>query len=236
MHRHSPLHRQLHQASSSIVSSFVHAPSAPASLSRLAVELERGVFAVAAQPAGRSMLGELQASLFVAYGREREARTLWHESLATAGCTELLAGFNGASVGAAILGGLLHRAGEAWMLRALARTEAQSQARLNSPTRARLSAREAATCAERLTRDWQLSGVVAECVTSWQNCPELDAPRPEIAAVYCGRLLALEQLQPQFCAADAISAAAAEQGFGGDALARVRTSDDRIRELLKTLD
>ena len=69
MHRHSPLHRQHHRATSSIVSSFVHAPSAPASLSRLAAELERGVFAVAAQPAGRSMLGELQASLYMEIGR-----------------------------------------------------------------------------------------------------------------------------------------------------------------------
>jgi HD-like signal output (HDOD) protein len=235
MHRQNPLHRQ-HKAASSIVASFVHAPSAPASLSRLAVELERGVFAVAAHPAGRSMLGELQASLFVAYGREREARTLWHESLATAACAELLAGFNGASIGGATLGALLHRAGEAWMLRALASTEAQSGARLNNPSRARLSAREAATCAERLTRDWRLSDGVARCVTSWQKCPELGAPQPEIAAVYCGRLLALEVLQPQFCAPDAISAAAREQGFDGDALARVRTSDDRIRELLRALD
>ena len=149
MHRHSPLPRQ-HEIASSIIGSFVHAPSAPASLTRLAVELERGVLAVAAHPAGRSMLGELQASLFAAYGREREARALWHESLATAACAEMLASFNGASVGAASLGALLHRAGEAWMLRALASTEAQSGARLNNPSRARLSAREAAACAVRL--------------------------------------------------------------------------------------
>jgi hypothetical protein len=232
MHRHSPLHRQ-RQAASAIVSSFLSAPAAPASFSRLAAELERGVFSVAAQPAGRSMLAELRATLFVSASREHEARSLWHESLATSGYAEILAGFNGASMAATTLGALLHRAGDAWMLRAIATTDGGG---LLGATRARLSSREAATCAERLARDWHLSEVVAECVTGWQKCPELEGARPEIAAIYCGRLLAVEQLQPQFCAPDAIRAAAAEQGFGGDALARVRTSDDRIRELLRTMD
>src|SRR5688572_8089004 len=189
-----------HEIASSVASSIARTPSPPECVGRLAMDLERGLFAVLATAAGRSALAELRASLFAAQGREREALALWHESLATAAYAELLCGVGGASMAVATMGGLLHRIGDAWMLHALARSEAQSGARLDSPARARLSALESEGCATRLLRDWKLSASLAACITGWRRCAELEPVTPEATAVYCGRLLALELLQPQFCA------------------------------------
>jgi len=194
--RHAPV--------TSVASRVTQVPAAPASLARLAVELSSGLFSAAATASGRSALAELRSALFTAHGHERAARALWHESLATAACAELLAHSNGAAVAVATLSGLLHRAGDACVLQALA-------------------------------RDWQLSRPVADCVTAWHRCPELEAPTPEIAAVYCGHLLAVQLLQPELCAPGAIATAAAEHGFDVESLASLHGTGARIRALLRTL-
>ncbi|MGQ0833370.1 MAG: HDOD domain-containing protein [Gammaproteobacteria bacterium] len=225
-----------HEIASSVASSIARTPSAPACLSRLAADLDRGIFAVAGTSVGRGALDELREGLFSAPGREREALALWHESLATAAYAELLCGVSGASIGVASLGGLLHRVGDAWMLRNLARSEARSGARLDAPSRSRLSSLETAACAARLVRDWKLSAPVAACVTDWRRCGELEPVAPEATAVYCGRLLALELLRPQFCAPAATASAVAEHGFDGDAFARIRGSDLRVLRLVRSVD
>jgi HD-like signal output (HDOD) protein len=219
-----------------VASRIVHLPSAPASLSRLATELSSGLFAAAAISSGRAALADLRASLFTAYGHERAARALWHESLATAACADMLARINGAPLAVAVLAGLLHRAGDACALHTLSRLESWGGVRLEASSRARIAPQQALGYAERLSGEWQLPEAVAACVTEWHRCPELDVPPRESAAVYCGRLLALQILQPQLCAPGAVEAAASEYGFSAEALARLHAPAERVRELLRTFD
>lgn len=234
-----PVHgtlRPQHDLLSSVASGIAEAPGAPESLTRLNVELARGIFAASAGVAGRIALAQLRDALFKAEGREKEARALWHESLATAAYAELLCDAMGASIGVASFGGLLHRAGDASLLCALSRSEAKSGTRLEPLARSRVTAAESAACAARLAREWSLPAAVAACVTDWQRCGALEHVSPEAKAVYCGHLLALELLQPQFCAPGALPAALGEQGCNAGALARVRSSDLRVLRLSRSLD
>jgi HDOD domain len=56
----------------------------------------------------------------------------------------------------------------------------------------------------------------------------------ETAAVYFGRLFAIEFLQPQFCVPGALDHAAAEMGLSKDRVAQVRQED--VRSLIRALD
>jgi hypothetical protein len=56
----------------------------------------------------------------------------------------------------------------------------------------------------------------------------------ECAAVYFGRLFAIEFLQPQFCVPGALDHAAAEMGLSKDRVAQVRQED--VHSLIRALD
>jgi hypothetical protein len=57
---------------------------------------------------------------------------------------------------------------------------------------------------------------------------------PESAALYFGRLFAIELLQPQFCVPGALDHAAADLGLGADLVAQVRKED--AGALIRALD
>jgi hypothetical protein len=220
---------------SAVAAPVVRTPLAPESLPRLAVELSSGLFGMAATSSGRSALVDLRASLFTLYGQERQARGLWHQSLATAAFAELLARSNGASVATVTLGGLLHRAGEACELRTADRSPAWAAGTLETPVGARVANTRAMAYAAELVRDWQLPPEVAECLTGWHRCPELDTPGTALVAIYCGHLLAVELLHPELCASGAVGAAVVEQGFAAGTVAKVAAGAPRVRELLRAL-
>ena len=56
----------------------------------------------------------------------------------------------------------------------------------------------------------------------------------ESAALYFGRLFAIELLQPQFCVPGALDHAAADLGLSADLVAQVRKED--ARALIRALD
>ena len=74
---------------------------------------------------------------------------------------------------------------------------------------------------ERLMRRWNLPGPVA------MPSGDLAAAAPESLAVYCGRLFAIELLQPDLCVPGALDHAAADLGLGADLIAAVRKDDPR---------
>jgi hypothetical protein len=63
---------------------------------------------------------------------------------------------------------------------------------------------------------------------------ERGAGAGECAAVYFGRLFAIEFLQPQFCVPGALDHAAGELGLSEDRVAQVREED--VRSLIRALD
>jgi hypothetical protein len=106
--------------------------------------------------------------------------------------------------------------------------------KLDSTSRRNWCATHACELAERLILAWDLSPQVGECALGWMRYGEMDKPAPESAAVYFGRLFAIELLQPRFCVPGALDHAAAELGLSADHVAQVRRED--VRSLFRMLD
>ena len=209
-------------------------PAAPASLPVLLNSCHSGALGLLENPGCRDALGEIRARLFHAPGREAEAQAWWHESVATAVFASRVAQLQQASVGAAFLGGLLHRSGEALALKMLARVELDYRMKLDTPARRGWCTTHNQELTERLVRTWNLTPEIGSCVLGWMRFGEFAEISRESAAVYFGRLFAIELLQPQFCAPGALDHAAADLGLGADLVAQVRNED--ARALLKALD
>lgn len=230
-------------------------PPAPTSLPALLAGCQGGTQGLLGKPGCRDALGEIRARLFHTPGRDAEAQAWWHESVASAVFAARLAQLEEASVPAAFLGALLHRSGDALALKILARVELDYRMKLDGGSRRDWCASHSPELAERLVRTWNLSPQVGACVLGWNRFGDLAAaPRPseavaggrvavapmraagarETAAVYFGRLFAIEFLQPQFCVPGALDHAAAEMGLSEDRVAQVRQED--VRSLIRALD
>ena len=252
-------------------------PPAPASLPALLAGCQGGVQGLLGKPGCRDALGEIRARLFHTPGRDAEAQTWWHESVASAVFAARLAQIEQASVPAAFVGALLHRSGDALALKILARVELDYRMKLDGASRRDWCATHSPELAERLVRTWNLSAAVGACVLGWnrfgefaaeagQNAAgtstndaagaggraaangvraagasefaeqigERSAGAGECAAVYFGRLFAIEFLQPQFCVPGALDHAAAEMGLSKDRVAQAREVD--ARALIRALD
>jgi HDOD domain len=209
-------------------------PPPPASLPALLAACRSGVQGILAKPGCRDALGEIRARLFHAPGRDAEAQAWWHESVATAVFASRVAQLEQASVCASFLGGLLHRSGEALALKMLARVELEYRIKLDSASRREWCATHSQELTERLIRTWNLAPEIGSCVLGWMRFAEVSEVSRESAAVYFGRLFAIELLQPQFCVPGALDHAAADLGLGADVVAKVRQED--ARALIRALD
>ena len=209
-------------------------PPAPASLPALLAGCQTGVQGLLGRPGCRDALGEIRARLFHSPGRDAEAQTWWHEGVASAVFAVRVAQLKQASVPASFLGALLHRSGEALALKILARVELEYRMKLDSRSRRDWCTSHAPELAERLIRTWNLSAQAGECVLGWKQFGELTELSGEGAAVYFGRLFAIEFLQPQFCVPGALDHAAAELGLSADDVARIR--QEEARSLIRALD
>ena len=209
-------------------------PPAPGSLPALLDASRSGVSGLLAQTGCRDALGEIRARLFHAPGRDAEAQAWWHESVATAVFASRVAQLKQASVGAAFLGGLLHRSGEALALKMLARVELEYRMRLDSASRREWCTTHSQELTERLVGAWGLTPDIGSCVLGWMRFAEVSEVSGESAALYFGRLFAIELLQPQFCVPGALDHAAAEFGLSADLVAQVREQD--ARALIRALD
>jgi hypothetical protein len=211
-------------------------PGAPASMGALLEASKHVSSGLLSRPGVRDALGEVRARLFHAPGRDAEAQASWHESVATAVFAARVGQLRGASVGVAFCGGLLHRAGEALALKMLARVELEYRMKLDSTSRRDWCASNGHDLAERLVRVWGLSQEIGACVLGWKQFGEFSEVSAESAALYFGRLFAIELLQPQFCVPGAFDQAAIDLGLAADALAQVRAEEGQVRELIRALD
>ncbi|MFL6603826.1 MAG: HDOD domain-containing protein [Steroidobacteraceae bacterium] len=209
-------------------------PPAPASLPALLDACRDGLSGFRAKAGCRDALGEIRARLFHAPGRDAEAQAWWHESVATAVFAARVAQLKQASVCASFLGGLLHRSGEALALKMLARVELDYRLRLDSASRREWCATHNQELTERLVRTWKLSAEIGSCVLGWARFGEFTEVSRESAAVYFGRLFAIELLQPQFCVPGALEHAAADLGLDADLVAQVRQED--AQSLIRAFD
>ncbi len=211
-------------------------PPAPASLPALLEASRNGVAGLVGRAGCRDALGETRARLFHAPGREAEAEVWWHESLAAAVFAARVAQLKPASVTASFMGGLLHRAGESLALKILARVELDYRMKIDSASRREWCTMHGPELAERLVRAWNLSPEIAACALGWMRFGEFAEVSADSAALYFGRLFAIELLQPQFCVPGALDHAAADLGLDAAQVAEVRSEEPRARELIAALD
>lgn len=209
-------------------------PPAPASLPALLDACRTGMEGLLGKPGSRDALGEIRARLFHAPGRDTEAQTWWHEGVAAAVFAARLAQLRQASVGASFLGGLLHRSGEALALKMLARVELDYRMKVDSASRREWCTTHNQELTERLVRTWNLPADVGACVLGWGRFADFPEASQESAAVYFGRLFAIELLQPEYCVPGALDHAAADLGLAADLVAEVRKEDPRA--LIRALD
>lgn len=178
----------------------LHLPQRPAALDALL----RG-------DAGEQAADAVAATVFAVNGRDKEAKLLHDCALTTRRKALAVARLLHASeqtVGAAAL---LHRAGEACALRALARAESGSQVRLDSPSRAELCARHQGQFTEQLIAEWALPPPVAVALRGWRRFREGNSLAAAI--VYYAHLLASEELHPEFFAPGLVRTVGAELGL-----------------------
>ncbi len=116
----------------------------------------------------------------------------------------------------------------------LARVELDYRMKLDSASRRDWCTTHSQELTERLVRTWNLTPEIGSCVLGWTRFAEVSEVSHESAAVYFGRLFAIELLQPQFCVPGALDHAAADLGLGTDLVARVRKED--ARSLIRALD
>jgi len=200
-------------------------PAAPATLTGLLAASESGSWS---RPGCREALTEVRARLFQIPGRDAEAQAWWEESLVGAVFAARVAKRSQAAVPVSFAGALFYRAGEALALKILARVELEYRMKLDSASRREWCATHSAELAERLLRTWNLPGPVA------MPAGDLNAASADSKAVYFGRLLAVEFLQPELCVPGALDHASADLGFNAGLAAEVRKED--VRTLLRAID
>lgn len=183
---------------------------------------------------GRAVL-ELRDTLFVAPGRERECVNLWNESLATMLYATELARLVDQPTKTAGCAGLLHRAGEACALRAIAATEAEALLRIDDPTRSDLCGRHHAEFSARLAQSWRLPEPVTSAITAWRRFGDASEFSRLAATVYFSHLLAVELLHPEFCAPGLVQTVSRELGVDRAHLDAIRLHDGTIRSLIDSL-
>ena len=116
----------------------------------------------------------------------------------------------------------------------LARVELDYRLKLDSASRRDWCTTHSEELTERLVRTWNLTSAIGSCVLEWRRFGEFGEMSPESAALYFGRLFAIELLQPQFCVPGALDHAAADLGLGAGLVAQVRKED--AQALIRALD
>ena len=134
----------------------------------------------------------------MAPARERESRAYWREALGTAWSAAAIARLTGASSGTAGLAGLLHRAGEALALRALAMVERQQGVRVDAASVQVACASFEPELTTALARHWRLAPGVVAALQGWRRVGESAAPGADARAVYFGHAYASQLLFAEF--------------------------------------
>jgi hypothetical protein len=211
-------------------------PAAPAALPVLLDACREGVPSLVGKSGSREALRDIRARLFQVPGRDTEALVWWNEALATAMFARRVAQLKQASVPASFVSALLHRSGEALALKILARVELEYRMKLDSTSRREWCSTHSQELLERLVHTWNLTPDIGACVLGWTRFGEFAAASAESAALYFGRLFAIELLQPEFCVPGALDHAAAELGLAGELVRQVREEGASAKELIRALE
>jgi hypothetical protein len=211
-------------------------PPAPAGLPLLLDACGTGLSSWITRPGCRDALSEIHARLFHAPGRDLEAQAWWHEAVATAVFAARIAQLKQASIPASFIASLLHRSGEALALKILARVELDYRMRLDSSSRREWCTTHSQDLTERLVRAWNLTPDIGSCALGWMRFGEFAEASGESAALYFGRLFAIELLQPDLCVPGALDHAAADMGLSEAVVAEVRGEAMWARELIRVLE
>jgi hypothetical protein len=209
-------------------------PQAPATLPTLLKARRHDSAGLLGRPGCQEALAEIRARLFHAPGRDAETQTWWHEALATAVFAARVAQLRGASSSTVFLASLLHRSGDLLALKILARVELEHRMKLDSASRRDWCSSHTHELTQRLIHLWSLAPEVAACVLGGTN--EFRHVSWENAALYFGRLFALELLQPELCVPGALDHAVAELGCSEEQIDEVRAASVCARELIRILD
>ncbi len=167
-------------------------------------------------------LDALRAGLFAAPGRHLEARLLWREAVATAWLSAAIARLAGGSPGSAGLAGLLHRAGEALALRAVAAVEAAEPLRFDAASVQAACTTLEPELAAALARAWRLPPLVGATLQGWRRVGEVPSPPSEARAVHFGHAFASQVLFAEFPSPGLAEAAAAGLRLDRREIARLR--------------
>lgn len=180
-------------------------------------------------------LDSLRESLFAVPGRDREARLLWREALATAWLAADIARLAGGSPGSAGVAGLLHRAGDALALRAIARVESAGEARLDASTVQSVAGSFEAELTATLGRAWKLAPGVLAALQGWRRVGEMPSVSAEARAVHFGHAFASQVLFAEFAAPGLVDAVESALRLDRRELARLRAGFEPLRTAVDTL-
>jgi len=143
-------------------------------------------------------LDALRTSVFAVDARERESRLLWRDALATAWTGAAIARLAGGSPGTAGLAGLLHRAGEALALRAVAVVEAADGSRLDAASLQAACASLEPDLTAALLKAWRLPPGVVAALQGWRRVGESGSVGADARAVHYGHAFASQVLFAEF--------------------------------------
>jgi hypothetical protein len=179
-------------------------------------------------------LRQVREALFEAPGHESEMTALWRESLATATFGGAFSTLRGQDAAAAAVAGLLHRAGEAGALRALAISESASGVQIDPAARAQVTGPHTAAFLDALVRGWRLPPEVAVAVRGWSCFGEF-ATNTAATAVYIGNLLAQELIRPDACAPGILESASGDLKVDAAEIETLRASTPAAQLLIQRL-
>jgi hypothetical protein len=210
------------------------APLPPRQVAASVRALERPPEDLADSPLALVALQNLRRELFEAPRRDADLRLLWRESVTTAWIARQLAAATGAALGGdaaeAAVHGLLGRAPEAWLLRALGAAEAETGVRLAASVERLRAARGPALAAD-LRVAWRTAGLPAALTGRYE--PALAEASMAFRSAGVARLLANELLQPDGLMPGVADAAASDANLPAEVLADLRPRLWRIVPLLE---
>lgn len=180
-------------------------------------------------------LEELRLAVFAVPARAREARLLWREALGTAWCAATIARLTGGSPGTAGVAGLLHRAGEALALRAVATLEGRQGLRLDAASVQAACATYEPELGATLLRHWRLAPGVAAALQGWRRVGESAVPGAEARAVYFGHCYASQLLFAEFPSPGLAEELASQLRLERRELARLRSTLAPLAAAVDTL-
>lgn len=135
------------------------------------------------------VLGEVRHVLFTIPGHQRDCDRLWRESVCVAWGAAAIASARRGSPGTAGVAGLLHRAGDLIVLRAISDIESRQGRVLEAAVRAVLLEQFEAPCSTEIARRWKLPAPVSAAMQGWRRVSEARSPTLEAQAVYFATLL-----------------------------------------------